>query len=394
VNLGDSSTAMMAQTTIRTLRDNLRTLTQDAKSLTGFCKTANKMRPAPTMNLTSPEPNELPQKPPTLRPKLPIEILDIVFSFLSIESLKSLLLTNSFISALSMRRLYHTVVLNHPYSIIGFFKTVLANEALPPLVRGIDINMSKSTPVSNFYLLFHNVLQQTKGLISLSLDLPKGHAPFWMFQGCTFKLRQFTTSMYCRRPLASYLESQDSIVDLTLRGYQTDTMFFLPFIDPVPPSMLLPPAMRFTLSPEALPRLKYFNAVHADAYVIQAVVKGRPVECVSIPLFPDMSLASLDALCTSTTPLRRLSVISFDPSAPDFLFEALAKRFDQLEALHLVMLMAEYNQVSLPFFFFPFFFHAFCAPELTLFMKELLEQSGELLSHFKRLKVNFVGNMF
>jgi len=82
------------------------------------------------------------------------------------------------------------------------------------------------------------------------------------------------------------------------------------------------------------------------------------VECVSVPLFPDMSIASLDALCTSTTPLRRLSVISFDPSAPDFLFEALAKRFDQLEALHLVMLMAEYNQVSL------FFLTLFCAWEL------------------------------
>lgn len=351
---------MMAQTTIRTLRDNLRTLTQDAKSLTGFCQTANKMRQVPTTNWTSTESSELSQKPPTLRPKLPVEILDVVFSFLSTESLRSLLLTNSFISALSVRRLYHTVVLSHAYSIIDFFKTLLANEALPPLVRSIDINMSKSTPISNFYFLFHNVLQQTKGLVSLSLDLPKGHAPFWMFEGCTFKLRQFTTSMYCRRPLASYLETQDSIVDLTLRGYQTDTMFFLPFIDPVPPSMLLPPAMRFTLSPEALPRLKYFNAVHADAYVIQAVVQGRPVECVSIPLFPDMSIASLDALCTSTTPLRRLSVISFDPSAPDFLFEALAKRFDQLEALHLVMLMAEYNQVSL-FFFLTFF----CAWELT-----------------------------
>src|SRR6266567_6306729 len=105
---------MMAQTTIRTLRDNLRTLTQDAKSLTGFCQAANKMRPVPLTNWTSTEPNEIPTKPPTLHPKLPVEILDNVFSFLSIESLRPLLVANSFISALSVRRLYHTVVLSHP----------------------------------------------------------------------------------------------------------------------------------------------------------------------------------------------------------------------------------------------------------------------------------------
>lgn len=151
--------------------------------------------------------------------------------------------------------------------------------------------------------------------------------------------------MYCRRPLAHFLETQGSIEELTLRGYQTDAVMFLPFIDHVNGPLAIPADEVFVLSASALPQLHVFNAVHADASLIRAVVKGRPVSVVSVPLFPEMSVASLDALCASSVPLKRLSVISFDPTAPGFMFEALARRFVDLEALHLVMLMAEYNQV-------------------------------------------------
>ncbi|KAF8966053.1 hypothetical protein BDZ97DRAFT_1917758 [Flammula alnicola] len=328
--------------------------------------------------------NNTPLRPPTLRPRLPTEIIDNILSYLSKDSLKPLLVTNSFMSAMSTRRLYHDVILTRPVAIVSFLRTVLANERLPTLVRSLDINitrsksssgsevplipgqspdnyMTKAIPISNFYALLQRALHRMKGLTSLYLELPKTHTPLWIFEGCTFKLRQFTTSIYCRRPLARFLESQDSIVDLTLRGYQTDSMMFLPFIDHIHGPMVLPASEMFVLAPGALPNLHCFNAVHADATLVRAVVEGRPVEVVSIPLFPDMSIPSLDALCLSSTPLKRLSVISFDPSAPDFLFEALARRFTELEALHLVMLMAEYNQ-------------------------ELLEQSGVLLSNFKCLK--------
>jgi len=64
-------------------------------------------------------------------------------------------------------------------------------------------------------------------------------------------------------------------------------------------------------------------------------------------------------------PLKRLSIISFDPNAPGFLFEQLASRFSGLEALHLVMLMADYNQT-------------------------LLEDSGRLLANFASLKVSSI----
>lgn len=283
---------------------------------------------------------------PTLRPKLPIEILDAIFLLLPHDDLRPLLFANSFISALAARRLYHTVHLIQPKTIVQFLKGIILKPDLASLVRVLDLHLNPFAPISNFYTLLHRALLLTTGLTSLFLELPKTHSPLWIFDDCTFKLRQFTTSMYCRRPLASFLESQSSIVDLTLRGYQTDSVFFLPFIDPLPASMQCPAADAFILPPEALPRLRSFNAVHADACIVQAVVQGRPVQVVSIPLFAEMSIAALDALKLSTASLKRLSVISFDPTAPSFLFEALAKRFDELEALHLVMLMAEYSNVS------------------------------------------------
>jgi len=54
-------------------------------------------------------------------------------------------------------------------------------------------------------------------------------------------------------------------------------------------------------------------------------------------------------------------VISFDPGAPEFLFEELALRFRDLEALHLVLLMADYSN-------------------------DLFEEYGRILSNFTSLK--------
>ncbi|PPQ75948.1 hypothetical protein CVT26_005851 [Gymnopilus dilepis] len=298
---------------------------------------------------------------PSLRPSLPVEILDAVFSYLPRISLKSLMVANSFVSTLATRHLYHTVVVNGPKVAVAFLTTSLRQVHVLKYVRDLSFTMTSATPISNLYALLHRALLEMTELQALSLELPKTHSPLWIFDDCTFKLKRFVTSVTCRRPLAKFLEQQNQIVDLTLRGCQTDSTSFLPFIDPLPPSLLVPDFDTFILSPDALPRLKAFNAVHSDACVVQAVVQGRPVESVSIPLYPEMSVAALDALQMSSTPLKKLSVISFDPAAPSFLIEALAKRFEQLEALHLVMLMAEYNN-------------------------ELLEQSGPLLSNFRCLK--------
>lgn len=348
---------MALSATLSTLKDRLQLFSSEADTLTAICNSTARARPAPvwpSFAASTPSPQSM--RSPTARPLLPTEILDTIFANLSKNHLESLLVANAFVSTVATRRLYHDVVLARPAAVVSFLRTILANPRLPPLVRSLDINMTKARdsedghakarPTGNFYVLLARALRATTSLTALALELPKAHAPLWIFAGCTFHLKQLTTSIYCRRPLARFLETQASLEELTLRGYQTDAVMFLPFVDALAGGPPIPPEEIFALAPEALPRLRAFNAVHADAALIRAVVQGRPVRVVSVPLFPEMSLASLDALRAGTAPLLRLSVISFDPTAPGFLFEALAARFQELEALHLVMLMAEYSQVS------------------------------------------------
>ncbi|KAF8197022.1 hypothetical protein BJ912DRAFT_954544 [Pholiota molesta] len=417
---------MALSTTLSLFKERLQQFSAEATNLQAICDSTTSMSPskrnvdARIIQFCTSDQAQAPTPPPTsLRPILPTEVLDIVFSMLSKEQLKPLLYANSFISALATQRLYHDVVLARPAVIVAFLRTVLASDRLPLLVRSLDIDATKSEtvtigstispfsigdggaengaessaeaeplrfashpsarptrtivqrskamPTRGFYALLARGLRRMRGLVSLTLELPKPHTPLWIFDGCAFRLRQLTTSMYCRRPLARFLETQGALAELTLRGYQTDALMFLPFMDPGLAQASAqdggPPVGEdvFRLAPGSLPNLRAFNAVHADADLVRAVVQDRPVEVVSIPLFPERSIATLDALCASSAPLRRLSVISFDPTAPGFLFEALARRFVDLEALHLVLLMAEYDQA-------------------------LLERSAVVLSNFKCLK--------
>ncbi|KAF5319414.1 hypothetical protein D9619_008634 [Psilocybe cf. subviscida] len=354
-------------TTLHVVKNRLRQFTSEAEVMKAICN--SKIQNQVDIHSATQKDNHR-----TLRPRLPVEIVDTVFSFAPRTILQSLLLTNTFISALALRYLYRDVVLTRPPSIIAFLRRVVANKNLALLVRSLDLNLTKTKqddaltiarpmPTNNLYQLLHKALFSMQGLLSVALELPRSDDPLWIFSGCTFRLRQFTTSMLCRRPLAAFLETQDTIVDLTLRGYQSDSgsMLLLSFIDSPDAGSAVLAKDRFALASTALPNLRSFNAVHADADLVRAVVQGRPVEIVSVPLFPDRSVPTLDALLLSTVPLRRLSVISFDPAAPTFLFESVAKRFTELSALHLVMLMAEYTQ-------------------------ELLEQSGPYLSNFNCLK--------
>jgi len=280
---------------------------------------------------------------PGLRPDLPVEIMDNIFFFLPKNAFKPLFITNSFMSTLATRRYYRNVSLKGCKMIIAFINCVVSNQDIPLYIRGLNINICIQHPTYNFYKLLQHLLRRTENLVSLYLELPKSHSPVWMLDGCTFKLKQLTTTMHSLRPLANFLETQDALVDLTLRGYQTETGFYIPLLDSVPETTPLEDS--FILSAKALPRLRAFNAIHADGALVKAVVQGRPIEVVSIPLFSELGLGSLDSLRTSSKPLRRLSLISFDPAAPSFLFEAIAKRFDELEALHVVMLMAECGNV-------------------------------------------------
>ena len=282
--------------------------------------------------------------PPRWVSILPAEVLDSIFQFLTQHELMSLLPTNKCLYAISARRFYHTISIHCAWQSVSFFQAALNNPSIPPLVRSLDIDISDSYPLKSFYHLFHKVLQRLPALVTLLLDFPKCHSPLWIFHDCTFSLKKFTTSMHCTLSLALFLDTQPNITHLTLRGFQNSNITILPFLSTVSVSVT-PEEEPFKLKPTSLPNLTHFNAIHAGSSVIQAVVEDRPVEVVSIPLFPLFSMDSLSALKCSSVPMRRLSLISFDPDAPKFLFQVLSDGFVHLEALHVVFLMTDYTKV-------------------------------------------------
>lgn len=102
----------------------------------------------------------------------------------------------------------------------------------------------------------------------------------------------------------------------------------------------------------------------------------------SIPLFPSLTTEALQALALSTSPIKRLSVMSFDHSADELLLAAIAKEFPELDALHIVVLLTEYSNVS--------FSTSYCHVVANIVLggvQEHLRASGPALRKFKSLRV-------
>lgn len=276
----------------------------------------------------------------TLRSILPVEILDRVFRILTRIELLPCLAVNSLFYSISSRILYHTIDDLHPSRAVACLLQLSRNPQVQPLVRSLDLDWNEHTsPTSNLYRLLHNVLKNLTSLISLSLEFPRHHSPIWILRNCTFALKFFSTSMPCKQELADFLNTQPSITELTLRGFNHEDHFIPPFL------INTSPQTRFSLLPTSLANLTSIRTVHGGPSIIAAVVRGRPVQMASVALFPSLAQESLRALGLSTAPMKRLSIMSFDPLASDYLLSEIADRFPHLEALHIVILLSEYTTV-------------------------------------------------
>ncbi|KAF9005076.1 hypothetical protein BDQ17DRAFT_1353739 [Cyathus striatus] len=292
---------------------------------------------------------------------LPIEILDLVINCLHLSELIPILVTNSTLHYIALRNIYSSISKLSPTRLVSCLRTISTNSHIPPLVRSLEISID-GTPTSNFYRLVQRVLQRTTRLISLHIELPKSHNPVWLLDGCACALKRFTTSMRCSSPLAQFLDTQPGITDLVLRGFPGGGSNTMSFLHPgLSITSFSYPANKggFELQSSSLPNLTMFSAIHAGPEIVKSVVTGRPVKGASIPLFRDGAALALDALSGTAVPLERISIISFDPDV--VIFPEVALRFPQLEALHIVSLLCEYN-------------------------KELLVAWAPLLSQFKCLK--------
>ncbi|KAF9445192.1 hypothetical protein P691DRAFT_611059, partial [Macrolepiota fuliginosa MF-IS2] len=302
--------------------------------------------------------------PAGIHPILPMEIIDHVCQKLALRDLAALVRANTALNTIGLRRLYHTIGVDlQPGRLLRCIITLDRSADLALLVRTFEVNLIGQMPTRTYYLLLERVLKKMIYLTTLVIELPKRHSPTWILPipsptsspSQIFHLRSLTTSIHCKPPLAHFLDSQPEITELTLRGINSDSSNPLyPFIttlfhsvggalgpdNPFSAAISSKPS-RFTLLPTSLPKLSHFNAIHAGPTVIRDVITSRPVTHMSIPLFPPHTMDTLSALSLASKPLMRLSIMSFDPTAPYFLFDELSARFPDLEALHVVVLMAE-----------------------------------------------------
>ncbi|EJF60809.1 hypothetical protein DICSQDRAFT_61804 [Dichomitus squalens LYAD-421 SS1] len=275
----------------------------------------------------------------------PVEILDCILQELEARHLPSVLRTNHEFHMIGSRILYRIIPEMPINRCIPCLKVLCQSPTYAVLVRKLCIDWAQHRVVSNLFRLLRDTLSHLPSLRHLSIELSPHDNHYglaWVLDGLRAPLRTLGTSIRCDAQLAEVLETQTALAELCLRGFQTKQAFIL--------------------SDKAMPQLRSFRAVHAGPSVIAAVVRGRPVEGVSLSMFMEDGCLPLDSLLLSTSPIKRLTIMSLDQTlAPNVLLPEIARRLPQLEALHVVVLMA-------------------------LFDTKTLQESGPCLSNFSDLR--------
>ncbi|KAG1824704.1 uncharacterized protein BJ212DRAFT_1261215 [Suillus subaureus] len=275
---------------------------------------------------------------------LPVEILELIFSYLERCELVPVLGSNSVFHNTASRAVYRNISETSSVKAWRLIKTLASNATYSRHVRSIDLDFANNLITANILRLLNRALQQLKSLTTLILDFSQTDNAAdiaWIFQGCSFSLATFTSSMRCDRSLAKFLAMQPTITELCLRGFNKE--------------------YDFTLEPRALPKLEHFRTVLSYPSIIGEVLRGRPVESVSMSLYPGDVCTSLDTLLLSARPIKKLTVMSFESDPPVALLPLIADRLPHLEAFHLVVLMTHYTH-------------------------EILLEIGSSLAQFKALK--------
>ncbi|KAF9267192.1 hypothetical protein L218DRAFT_856748 [Marasmius fiardii PR-910] len=276
---------------------------------------------------------------------LPAEILGLIFDHLDHGDLVPVSRAHKSLNVVANRVLYQSIAIS-PNLVRSSrcMKTLIQYKHLALLVRSLSIHWPAIyTPTKNLGDLLERTLRSLPSLTSLFVDIPN-EFPEVNLDGCSFALQSLNTSFRFDHGLVRFLESQPSITDLSLRGFNSDpSQFSFSANNFNLNSACAPPS----LSSSALPKLTKVNAIHAGPEIISTVVKGRPVNTVVLPLYADCAIRCLDALTSTSTPIERLNIMSFDPKAPSYILMEISKRFPELEALAVVLLLAVCSEVTL-----------------------------------------------
>lgn len=283
------------------------------------------------------------------RAALPPEVLSLIFDETDTQDLPSVLRASSQFYSIGYSSLYREI----PNCKTGRKRVQLlqslaraADPAFHPArlpspalaVRLLSLDFHSSNVNGNLLRLVNRALRATTNLQELLLEFSAANSfepTSWCLLGTTFRLRRLYTSVGLDGPLFSWLAhpNQQDITELNLRGHR----------------MLR--AKRSgsgaVLPPDALPALASFRSVHLDSASVALFLAGRPVQSVGLTLFPFAAERSLDALRTTSTPVRRLTVLCLEEPASDALVAAIAARLPALESLHVVILATPFSAEKL-----------------------------------------------
>ncbi|KAI0262046.1 hypothetical protein BC834DRAFT_829462 [Gloeopeniophorella convolvens] len=267
---------------------------------------------------------------------LPLELIDETLSHLPWPNgLYHLLFVNRRLGAIAQRALYSDVqTLSGRKTVLLLLSLLHASAPRRELVRSLQLDLTGNSVLPSLERLISRVLKLLPCLRTLSVELvPYGgrhRSNSWILpQDAPFHLCSLSTCLVIDPVMAAFLNSQPRICHLSLRG--------------LPPSASNP----FVLPPSALPCLKTFRSVSLGPDTLSEVITARPVQSVTLSLTPGHGCRALEVLVRSSTPVRRLTILVVDASAPSELFPKLSGLLPELEALHIVALVKEYNLDSL-----------------------------------------------
>ncbi|KAH9963186.1 hypothetical protein BC827DRAFT_1193947 [Russula dissimulans] len=251
--------------------------------------------------------------------RLPVELFDIICSYLSPSDLAALSRTNSLLNPIARRILYRSLDLSSARHNLSVVITLSQKPHIARVVRTLSIVVEPSVHVLRpFYRALRDALSAMSELTSLHISLDRGANPSWILsprsRPLTYtRLHTFTSSFPFDSHVTGFLERTPALERLEL-----DTA-------PVTGTAPLP-----HLSHAAIPRLVHFMG---SCQAIKVIVPGRPLESIHIH-DGDLSEEQVVCLAQSTGHIAVLGAITSALLVP--FLKSLARHLPYLAYLRLM----------------------------------------------------------
>lgn len=247
--------------------------------------------------------------------QLPVELLDAICQRGQSTDLAVLSRTCSSIHPVAQRRLYRDLSLSTALHNLQAVVTLAKKPELAPHVRSFSLRAECATTFKPFLQLLRTVLSRMTELESLDLFVAPDAS--WILSGvqCTYpRLLHFSSSFSFDSHVAEFLSKTEALLELEVDGISTS------------PNALLVPC----LPAQSIPRLSQFVG---PSHVARAIVPGRPVESIHLPL-GDLTVEDVIILANSSSDVLILGATTTSPPSP--ILDSLSQHMSSLVYLRLM----------------------------------------------------------